>query len=304
MDNLAHISFTGVEQTQRTLVVPNFRYPSVTLKHPPGAEGSAGKTRTEAVEPMEPLMEWMLRRAGLQPAAYRTSAIQRRVPACLRQLRVSSVHSARKLLEKKPELLPHVLNTVLVGVSEFFRDRPVFDYLAEAVLPELLKTRDGLKVCGAGVSGGQEMYSIAILLAEAGVLAQSTLLGVDCRVDAIRSARKGHFKSDDLAGVTPERRERFFQRVEGKWEAIPVLKKRIQWQMQDLLGLDTGGVCDLILFRNVAIYLNNGHGAMAWTRICDQLAPGGYLVTGKAEKPPASLPLTRVVPSIYRKHQS
>lgn len=230
--------------------------------------------------------------------------MRRRVPACLRQLRVTSAAAARKLLERQPELLPNVLNAMLVGVSEFFRDPPVFDHIADYVLPELLRTRPGLRVCSAGVSGGQEIYSIAILLAEAGALAQSTLLGVDCRTDAIRSAKRGLFNSSDMSGVNPGRRARFFRRSERNWEALPVIKNQIQWELQDLLALDAGGACDLILFRNVAIYFSETHCERAWVRLCDQLAPGGFLITGKAEKPPASLPLTRVVHSIYRKDQS
>jgi chemotaxis methyl-accepting protein methylase len=253
---------------------------------------------------MEPLMAWMLSRAGLQPEAYRAAAMQRRLPACLRHLRVPSANAARKLLERQPELIPHVINSVLVGVSEFFRDRPVFEYVESVVLPELLRTRSGVRVCGAGVSGGQEVYSMAMLLAETGVLAQSTLLGVDCRADAIRCARRGWFSSDDVAGVDVNRRSRFFRRTEGHWEVIPAIRKQIQWQMQDILALEAGGNCDLILFRNVAIYFSNTYSARAWDRLCDQLTPGGFLITGKAEKPPVSLPLTRVVPSVYRKNQS
>ncbi len=246
-------------------------------------------------------MAWMLGRAGLQPAAYRAGAMQRRVTACLRRLRVTSPDSARALLERKPELLPVVINSVLVGVSEFFRDRPVFDFVAGNVLPELLQTRTRLRVCSAGVSGGQELYSMAMLLAEAGVLEQSELLGVDCRPDAIRRARGGLFRAEDMVGVAEARRARFFRMTEGKWEISRVLKKRIQWDLQDLLYLDVGEPCDVILFRNVAIYLNDHHGAQAWKRLLDQLAPDGFIVTGRAERPPGSLPLVRVAPSIYQK---
>lgn len=248
-------------------------------------------------------MAWTLGRAGLQPDAYRATAMRRRIPACLRHLRVSSPAAARQLMERKPELLPLVLNTVLVGVSEFFRDRPVFEDLAEMVLPELLRQRTGVRVCSAGASGGQELYSVAMLLAEAGALDGSDLLGVDCRPDAVRSARRGIFNDREMEGVEPSRRDRFFHHAHDRWEVLPALKRRIRWELQDLLGLDAGGPCDLILFRNVAIYFSETHGANAWARLCDQLSPGGFLVTGKAEKPPATLPLTRLASCIYRKHQ-
>ncbi|MET0263944.1 MAG: CheR family methyltransferase, partial [Rariglobus sp.] len=255
-------------------------------------------------EPLDPLMAWMLSQAGLEPSAYRSSAIQRRVSACLRRLRVNSADAARDLLTRQPEMLPFALNTMLIGVSEFFRDEAVFDYLKNSVLPDLLETRDGLRVCSFGVSGGQELYSVAMLLTECGALAQSTLQGIDCRADAIQRACEGVYGADDIAGVAPARRERFFQPSGGRWAVSPVLKKRIQWIVEDLFTGAADRECDLILFRNVAIYFNETHSAEAWRRLCSQLVPGGILVTGRAEKPPASLPLTRLAPSIYRKNLS
>ncbi len=229
--------------------------------------------------------------------------MHRRVQACLRQLRVTSPDSARDLVERRPELLPLVLNIALIGVSEFFRDRPVFAQLEKNVLPELLEKRRCLRVCSVGASGGQEIYSIAILLAEAGVIERSMLLGVDCRADAVRSAHAGIFGPRDMAGVEEDRRERFFQPTDnGCWAISSVIKNRIRWRVQDLLELDEPQSWDLILFRNVAIYFNDTHVVEAWRRLCGQLAPGGFFVTGKAEKPPGFLPLTRVAPSIYRKN--
>lgn len=250
---------------------------------------------------LDPLIVWLLGQAGLKSAAYRPTAMQRRVPACLRQLRVTTEDSARELLERRPELLPMVLNTVLIGVSEFFRDQPVFECLEKTVVPMLARLDRPLRVCSAGVSGGHEIYSVAILLAEAGVLADSLLIGVDCRADAIRRAREGVYGAEDMSGITAARRDRFFQTTAAHWAVRPELKERIEWRVEDLITFDAGEVCDLILFRNVAIYFNEPHSSDVWMRLCDQLAPGGYIVTGKAERPPLALPLVRVAPCIYRK---
>lgn len=250
---------------------------------------------------LNPLIVWLLGRAGLTPEAYRPTAMQRRVPACLRQLRVTSVDSARELLERRPELLPVVLNTALIGVSEFFRDQAVFECLEKNVVPTLARLSRPPRVCSAGVSGGQEIYSVAMLLAEAGVLAEAVLVGVDCRPDAIRRASEGLYGSEDMRGVTFVRRERFFEPRAIHWAVRPELKKHIEWRVEDLFAFDARDAFDLILFRNVAIYFNEPHGSEVWTRLCDQLAPGGFIVTGKAERPPAVLPLVRVGPSVYRK---
>jgi len=299
LNHLQHISFTGVEQAAlrpATGARVQTRLVNLVKKDPPTV------VRNLDGGVLDPLMTWMLERAGLKPAAYRPAAMQRRVPACLRQLRVTSPQSARQLLERNPEMLPFALSTVLIGVSEFFRDRTVFDYLESRVLPELMRTRYGLRVCSAGASGGQELYSVAMLLAEAGLLEHSELIGVDCRADAIERAGAGLFGADDMDGVESGRRDRFFHPAGARWAVRPELKKRIRWETCDLLSFEAGGACDLILFRNVAIYFKADHGMAVWTRLCAQLTPGGFIMTGKAETPPSSLPLTRVAPSIYRKN--
>jgi chemotaxis methyl-accepting protein methylase len=189
----------------------------------------------------------------------------------------------------------------LIGVSGFFRDQPVFECIEKIVVPRLAGLRRPVRVCSAGVSGGQEIYSVAMLLAEAGMLADAMLAGVDCRPDAIRQARAGHYDFDDMSGVTNARRGRFFRMSDDRWAVLPELKERIRWCVRDLLVFDPEETCDLILFRNVAIYLNEPHGSGIWSRLWSRLSPGGFIVTGKAERPPATLPLIRVGPSVYRK---
>lgn len=273
-----------------------------------GAFGVAGMTarsgersRPPEME-MDPFIGWMLERAGLDRRAYRAAAMQRRVPACLRQLRVGDAGAARRLLERKPELLPFALSTVLIGVSDFFRDAPVFDFLREGVLPELLARKpDGPRVCSVGASGGHELYSVAMLLAEAGAGEGGELRGVDCRSEATERAAAGVFSADDMAAVEPGRRARFFEPRGERWVARPELRRRMCWETADLFAFGGRGEWDLILFRNVAIYFEPAHSVAAWERLYGQLAPGGYLVTGKAEKPPGAWPLARVAPSIYQK---
>ncbi len=98
----------------------------------------------------------------------------------------------RALLENRPDLLPAAVGSLLIGVTEFFRDPAVFEAVRARVVPELAaRGRGPLRIWSAGCSSGEELYSLAILLAEAGLLAGSFLLGTDCRIEAVRQARSG-----------------------------------------------------------------------------------------------------------------
>ena len=259
------------------------------------------KPETEA---MDPFVVWLLKQAGLEARAYRPGVLRRRLPTCLRVLRASSTEAARKTLESQPELVSQAVSPLLIGVSEFFRDRPVFQHLQTAILPERLKSRGGLRVLSAGCSEGQELYSIAMLLDQLGGLERSYLLGVDCRPEAIAQAQAGWFPTAALAGVDPFWRERYFQVAGAQARVSAGLRKKTCWAAGNLLSLDTGhprGDWDLILCRNLAIYLESSQANQLWQRLSAQLAPGGWLVTGKAEQPPSSLTLARMSPCFYRK---
>ena len=113
----------------------------------------------------------------------------RRLPTCLRTLNVRSTHEAEELLQKQPELLPTAMDSLLIGVTEFFRDPRCSIACVRRFFPPW---RSGAGRCAfgdAGCSTGEEVYSVAILLAEAGLLDGSFLLGTDCRIEAIEQAR-------------------------------------------------------------------------------------------------------------------
>jgi chemotaxis protein methyltransferase CheR len=140
-----------------------------------------------------------------------------------------------------------------------------------------------------------------MLLDEAGALERSSLLGIDCRQAAVTRATAGVFDEHDLATMHPELRRRYFQGGAGHCSIIPLLREKTRWQKADLLAFEPDKPFDLVLFRNVAIYLDAAHSAMAWERVASQVAPGGYVVTGKAEKPPGHLPFVKVAGCVYRR---
>jgi chemotaxis methyl-accepting protein methylase len=263
------------------------------------ARRGGGVRDTEEEPEAHEFLLWLLRRAGLDQGAYRAAALQRRLSACLRLLRVPTPDAARDLLERRPELVSSALGAILIGVSHFFRDGPVFDSLETQVLPALLGTRARTRICSLGCSTGQELYSVAMLLAERGALGLCHLSGVDCRPEAIATAANGLFTAAEVVGVPPVRLAKFFTpATQGRWRIVPELVAAARWRRADLLAPDTE-TWDLILCRNVLIYLRPQSAAHVWRELAARLSPGGVLITGKAEKPPAGSPFTRIAPSTF-----
>lgn len=250
----------------------------------------------------ESFFELLLGRADLPARAYRGRALARRLPACLRFLRVATASEATRKIAAEPELAAAALNVVLLGVTEFFRDRPVFEKLRETVLPELFERHGRLRVWSAACSEGQELYSVAMLLAEAGRLGDCELLGTDCRSEAIEQARSGVFAREALEEALDEMGgTRYFTLSRLSAAIDATLRMQTRWRVADLLSHAERGPWQLILWRNMAIYLESQAAEDVWLRLCTELVPGGYLIAGKADHLPKWLPLERVASCIYRK---
>jgi chemotaxis methyl-accepting protein methylase len=248
----------------------------------------------------EPFVEWLFGHAGLSAAHYRPETLRRRLPACLRVLRAHSAEHARAILEQSPDLVPAAVSALLVGVTSFFRDHEPFEQL-RALLPELVDGRRGPNVWSAGCSDGAELYSVAMLVAEAGRLGEAYLLGTDCRPDAVRTARAGRYDTASIRGVPDRLLRRYFEFRDGAWEIDPALRRAVRWRAGDVLTTPEPGGWDVISFRNTAMYMRPEAAYPLWMRFEQALRPGGLLILGKAERPVGAGRLTCVGPCLYRR---
>ncbi|HZZ43971.1 MAG TPA: protein-glutamate O-methyltransferase CheR [Tepidisphaeraceae bacterium] len=256
---------------------------------------------SELTAQCESFLRWLFKRAGLDSAAYNPQTLARRLPSCLRFLKAGTPAQARQLLESEPELLSPSLGMLLIGVSSFFRDRPIFDALRRHVLPEISQTRGSLRIWSAACSDGQELYSLAMLTAESDLLRRCELVGTDCRPEATYRARLGIYEDAAVRELPLSRRQRFFTRQDDGWHIVEPLRKSVQWRTSDLLTCPEPGHWQLILCRNMAMYLKPTATGKLWQNLERSLSPGGYLITGKAERPIGASRLTSVAPCIYQK---
>ncbi|RYD49025.1 MAG: protein-glutamate O-methyltransferase CheR, partial [Verrucomicrobiaceae bacterium] len=175
----------------------------------------------------------------------------------------------------------------------------VFAQLEQEVLPKLLQLPSAPRIWSAGCSEGAELYSVAILMAKLGGLGGSFLLGSDCRQEAIERAKRGVYLPSER-DLPTNVSGHFQERSDGQLAVSHELRQAVTWEQSDLLASRSLGTWDLILCRNLAIYLEPVAADVLWMRLAEALAPGGYLVVGKAEKPRVSS-LRRIAPSIYCK---
>ena len=151
-----------------------------------------------------------------------------------------------------------------------------------------------------GLFNGPQLYSVAMILEQEGLLDGAELLGTDCRADAIWSAREGVFERDHVANLDSRTRDRYFERTCATWRIASSLRNHTRWQVADATRVKPPGIWDLVLCRNLVIYLREPAGRTLLQDIASALAPGGFLVVGRAERPPDSRGLRAVGTCTYQ----
>ena len=228
----------------------------------------------------------ILSQHGLDPARYRHRPLERRIGACLRALGVSSEVAAWERVGSDRAAQTIALNTLLIGVSSFFRDAAVFEVMRTTVVDALKKLGRPPRVWSVGCSTGAELYSVAMILEQEGLLEGAALLGTDCRADAIWSAREGVFERDHVASLDSRTRDRYFERTRATWRIASSLRHHTRWQVADATRVKPPGIWDVVLCRNLVIYLHEPAGRTLLQDLASALAPGGFLVVGRAERAP------------------
>lgn len=289
--DLSHVQFQGtaVRRERRCRAVP-----AVSLPHQPVA-------RDPEVASADDFAGWVLRQAGLVASRYRAEPLARRVPACLRALKVKSPDEARALLADRPGLLDVAVDALLNGTTAFFRDPAVFDAIATTVLPAIASASPTLRILCAACSSGPEAYSLAMLLDDAGLLHRAALVATDCRDGALARARVAKYDPSLLAPVPQRFRDRYFEPSGDMVRPIERIRHAVTWTGGDVTSDIPPGPWDLVVWRNAAMYLAPAAMEAVLAAMVETVRPGGFLVLGKAERPPASLRLSPVASCVYRR---
>lgn len=237
-------------------------------------------------------------------AHYRAAPLNRRVASSLRALKVRSADAARVLLVAHPDRLPTALDALVNGTTAFFRDAAVFGAIRSTVLSALTGERRPLRILCAACSSGQEAYSVAMLLAEAGVLDSAALVGSDCRPTVQTRARDATYDASLVSAVPEDLRLRYFEQTSARqYRPVPLLRDAIVWTATDVTVSVPAGPWDLVLWRNAGMHLAPHVMARVTADFAATLRGGGFLVLGEAERPPKELGLRPVAPCIYQAPQ-
>ncbi|HUB07685.1 MAG TPA: chemotaxis protein CheB [Myxococcales bacterium] len=259
------------------------RHPS--LRAPPD-EAEAGPAQATAA--VDAICALLRERAGLDFAAYKPSTVRRRIDRRATLAHAESLPAYLALLEKEPEEVRELAEDMLVHVTSFFRDPDAFAALARRVFPAILrhkKDSPAARVWVPGCSTGEEVYSLAIALAESvgRGAASLQLFGSDVSEAAIDRARVGVYPESIAADVGEARLKRFFTHVEGGYRVERAIRELCVFVKHDLTRDPPFTRLDLVSCRNVLIYFGAELQKKTIPLFHYALNQPGFLWLGKSE---------------------
>jgi len=237
---------------------------------------------------LEQLLHEIAEERGADFRGYKRSTLERRIRKRMFDVKAPDFGHYAEYLRAHPDEINELLNTVLINVTEFFRDPQAWDVLRKDVLPKLFAGKqpgDSVRCWSAGCASGEEPYSIAILLAEFfGVRLQDydiKIYGTDIDEEALNVARRAEYAPDRLRRVRSDWRKRYFQ-GEKILRVNRDLRRLCIFGRSNVISDAPISHVDLLVCRNLLIYFNSRTQTQILTRLHYALDPQGVLFIGKA----------------------
>jgi len=253
--------------------------------------------------------------SGIKMPANKRTMLEGRLRRRMRATRINDVNAYCHYLFEENGLdgeAIHLIDAVTTNKTEFFREPAHFEFLATKGLPALAaKGKHEIKIWSSACSTGAEPYTIAMVLDEfcekhRGV--DYSILCTDICTEVLDQAVAGRFSEQMIEPVSMARRQRYLMRARdaGRNEVRvkPHLRAKLAFArlnlMDDAYPIETD--VDIIFCRNILIYFDKPTQAKVLTRLCNHLAPGGYLLLGHSESIVGiDLPVVQIANTVFQK---
>jgi chemotaxis protein methyltransferase CheR len=273
------------------------------------AASPTGDTRPLGDREFKRICALIRERAGIELGENKRTLCQSRLIRRLRALGIATYAEYVTLLDD-PNHPEHgeLVNALTTNVTSFFRELHHFDMLGNEVLPALNERGRRVRLWSAGCSSGEEPWSLAMVVREVfGDSMDVKILATDIDTQVLAHAREGVYTDEQVAPVSPKRRQRFLVRGSGAnsgfWRVADELRGLVTFNQLNLFDpWPMRGPFDVISCRNVIIYFDVPNKTKLVRGYLDKLSPGGHLLLGHSESLPSGISgFANVGRTAYRK---
>ena len=252
----------------------------------------------EAKQDFEALLNYLKHSCGCDLTRYKHSTLMRRFAVRMLEIKIDNYQDYLHYLQNHPQESTALLDTVLINVTNFFRDRDAWDYLADKIIPQIIANKEPqepIRVWSAACASGEEVYSLMMLFAEAlGI--ESCLQRVKCYATdideaALEQAQQGFYQPKEVKDIPPHLLEKYFEQTERGYVFHPTLRSTILFGRHNLAEDAPMSKIDLLACRNALMYFNLETQATILIRFHFALKNNGFLFLGNAETASANRPI-------------
>ncbi len=248
-----------------------------------------GELNEEQTRELTALKHQIQRQAGFCFAGYKENCFRRRLAVRMRACGVQRYNDYAALLETNQAEYQHLLRTVTINVSRFYRNPDVWEVVAARVLPQLVALRTPtVNVWSAATAAGEEAHTLAILIREFAAGQPKVnpnrfrIIGTDIDPDALAAARRATYGEPAVVDM-PQHLLRTWFEPGPPYRPIEEIRNAVRFWKMDLIADHFPRAQHLIVCRNVIMYFERELQERIFHRLHEALAPGGYLVLGKVE---------------------
>lgn len=257
---------------------------------PPTDQSGSAEARSLTQIEAEAFFYTVFEHLGYDFRHYSDASRNRRLARFVDKYSLGTISAAQGRVLRDKTLLPDFLSAMTVNVTEMFRDPEVFRTIRTDVIPRLA-TYPRIRIWVAGCATGEEAYSMAILLAEAGLLDRATIFATDIDTESLKRATSAIYPADTMVGATRNYQASggihpFSDWYVAKYDRCilsPELRPRIEFFSHNLATDSAFGEFHLILCRNVFIYFEESLQRRAEQIFWDSLVHFGTLILGPRE---------------------
>lgn len=253
---------------------------------------------------------------GIKMPPAKKIMLQSRLQKRLRELKIDSFNTYVDYVFSKDgegEII-HMIDVVSTNKTDFFREPTHFDYLKNTVLPEFVSTpipNRQLKVWSAACSSGEEVYTIAMVLAEFFKLHSEydfSIFGSDISTRILQKAKEGIYAEDRVNVVPLDIKKKYILRSKDSQKKlvriVPALRSKVNFARINFMdqSYPINETFDIIFCRNVLIYFDRQTQENVINKLCKHLKPNGYFFLGHSESITGiNVPLKHIKPTVFRK---
>lgn len=241
----------------------------------------------------EALLGYVEDELAFSTSHYNDSYLDRRVTARMRRTDADTYAEYFDLLTGNPQEAEALLDTFSINVTSFFRNPEMWGHL-RSVLSSLSAERRDVRVWSAACSDGREPYSLAMLALDDHRVdaTRVSITATDISEEVLESARAGVYQSTRTTDIADELSmlsdfDAYVETEGDRYAVEPSVRRLVEFRRHDLIRDDPIGSFDLVLCRNLFIYIDPAYKLPILETLDASIAPGGYLVIGMAETLPA-----------------